>query len=141
MGTRGPIPKRQAEQMGHRTKAEKSAVETVAASGQVAIPSADPNWHDIAVDWFDSLKASGQAQFFEPSDWAAARYVAEVMTKNLNAGKFSAQLFASVWTAMSELLTTEGARRRVRVEVHRQSEPEIPEGVAAIDAYRSRLSG
>lgn len=141
MGTRGPVPKRQAEQMGHRTKAEKAEVETVAASGSVPVPASSPDWHPTALLWFESLAESGQSRFYEPSDWAAAVYVAEVMTKNLNTGRFSAQLFAAVWSAMSELLTTEGARRRVRVEVDRSVEVEVPEGVAAIEDYRSRLSG
>jgi hypothetical protein len=37
---------------------------------------------------------SGQAQFFEPSDWQAARFVAEVMSRNLRQKKFSSVLFA-----------------------------------------------
>lgn len=127
--------------MGHRTKAEKAGVETISTTGEVKAPPAKAHWDPIARDWYRSLQKSAQSRFFEPSDWAAAVYVAEVMTKNLKAGKFSAQLFASVWQAMNELLTTEGARRRVRVEVQRVSEPEIPEGVAAIDDYRSRLTG
>ncbi|MEU6204581.1 hypothetical protein ABZ814_13450 [Micromonospora musae] len=107
-------------------------------SGKVAVPPADEAWHELARQWYDSLASSGQAQFFEPSDWAAARYVAEVMTRNLEGARFSSQLFAAVWTAMGDLLTTEGERRRVKLEINRK--PPKPEGggkVANLDDYRS----
>ena len=105
------------------------------------MPPADDGWHEIARGWYESLDESGQAQYFEPSDWQAARYVAEVMTKNLNAGRFSAMLFSSVWSAMTELLTTEASRRRVRMEVEREAggPAEAPAGVTALDEYRRSL--
>lgn len=97
----------------------------------------DDSWHPIAVRWFRSLEASGQSRFFEPSDWAAARYVAEVMTKNLESGRFSATLFSSVWSAMTDLLTTEGARRRARIEIEREDGSEDASEVAVMDYYRN----
>lgn len=139
MGSRGPIPKRVGDRLGHMTRAEKSAVTAVDVSGPVEIPQADEAWHPIALDWYRSLAESGQRKHMEPSDWAAARYVAEVMTKNLAAAKFSAQLFASVWTAMGDLLTTEGERRRVKMEINRK--PPKPDGESAkvsnLDDYRN----
>jgi hypothetical protein len=138
MGVRGPVPKRTAQRLGHMTKAEKAAVTSVTMSGRVEVPPADPDWHELARSWYESLAVSGQAQFFEPSDWAAARYVAEVMTTNLQAGRFSSQLFAAVWQAMGDLLTTEGERRRVKLEIDRK--PPKPEGqgkVARLDDYRN----
>ncbi|PSJ29566.1 hypothetical protein B7P34_06775 [Streptosporangium nondiastaticum] len=113
---------------------------TASASGVVEWPDPDASWHAIACDWYLSLGASGQSQFYEPSDVATARYVAEAMSRNLAAGRFSAQLFAAVSSAMTELLTTEGARRRVRVELERApAEEENPAGVTAIADYRAAL--
>jgi len=104
------------------------------------MPPADEGWHPIARDWYCSLDESGQSQFFEPSDWQAARYVAEVMSKNLAAGRFSAMLFSAVWSAMTELLSTEASRRRVRMEIEREAgEATPPAGVTALDEYRRSL--
>ncbi len=47
--------------------------------------------------------------------------MAEAMSRNLGQSKFSAQLFQSVMSAMTDLLTTEGARRRARVELEREA--------------------
>jgi hypothetical protein len=38
----------------------------------VSIPKADPNWHPIAKRIFNSLAKSGQAHWYQQSDWAVA---------------------------------------------------------------------
>lgn len=135
---RGPVPKR-SDQRRRRNKAD--GVETVKAPSGVGIrtPAPDPEWHPIAREWFRSLAESGQAQFYERSDWATARYVGEAMSRNLLAGRFSAQLFAAVMSGMTELLTTEGARRRVRIELQRPEDAEVPPEVAIMDDYRRNV--
>lgn len=135
MGSRGPVPKRSSQQAGHNTKDEEP--DRVAADGSVVTPEPDEGWHPIARDWFVSLGESGQAQFFEPSDWQYARYVAEAISRNLNAGRFSGQLFASVQSAMGELGSTEGARRRMKIEVERVTGEQVDAAeVAVLDKYR-----
>lgn len=141
VGTRGPVPKRSTER---RRRNKESKIETVTAlTEKVEQPPADPKWHPIAREWYESLASSGQARFYEPSDWHFARYVAEAMSRNLKAPKtkFSSVLFASVCSGMSDLLTTEAARRRVRMEIERTGDPEQPASVTAIADYRKRLSG
>lgn len=137
MGVRGPIPKRSDQRLGHVTKAEKAAVTQVTMVGDVEVPPADPKWHQIAQDWYRSLAESGQAQYYEPSDWQAARLLAHELTRALKQ-KVSGQLLATIWSAMGDLLTTEGERRRVKLEVNRR--PAKPEGEAAkvtrLDDYR-----
>ena len=141
MGSRGPVPKRIEERLGHLTKAQKAGTDRVTMEGAVKPPPMPRGLHPIAQRWYRSLVNSGQSRFYEPSDWATAVYVAEVMSRNLNDKKFSAMLFASVMSAMDTLLTTEGARRRVRVEIVRDDgEEDAQPGVTAIDDYRNRLA-
>lgn len=132
----GPVPKRSSE----RRRRNKVDIDTVEATGPVEQPAASDSWHEIAHSWYESLALSGQAQFYEPSDWQTARYVAEAMTRNLEATRFSAQMFAAISSAMVDLLTTEGARRRARLEIDRVA-VEGPSPVTAIDDYRKRLAG
>lgn len=141
MGTRGPIGKRSEELMGHRSKDQKDSVTKAPGASVVEVPPADPSWHPIAASWYKALSESGQSRFYEPSDWAAAHYVAEVMTRNLESEKFSAVLFSSVWSAMNDLLTTEGDRRRVRMELQRPQQSGDSVGVTVLDDYRNTLGG
>jgi hypothetical protein len=87
-----------------------------------------------------SLAESGQSQFYEPSDWAVARYVAEVMSRNLADGNMSAVMFAAVMSAMTELLTTEGARRRARLELGTEATGGSAVGHADGEKYRRAAS-
>jgi|SRR5690606_4558217 len=139
---RGPIPKR-SEERRRANKPEGPELVTIApVVGVVECPPADESWHPIAREWYDSLAVSAQSRFYEPSDWATARYVAEAMSRGLQSSRFSAQLFAAVSSAMTELLTTEGARRRARMEIERVGvKDDKPAEVTALDDYRAALGG
>jgi hypothetical protein len=139
-GQRGHIPKRSDQ----RRRRNKDGIETVKAAGAttVAIPEPDESWHPAAARWYRSLAESGQSQYFEPSDWAQAAIWAEFLSRALNQGaRPSSQLVASWAAGASELLSTEGARRRVRVELERgQVDPDVDSAVTALAGYRSRFT-
>ena len=146
MGARGPIGKRSEERMGHRSKEEKDSI-TKAPSGAPMdlpdLPDADPLWHPIAADWYLSLRESGQAAFYQPSDWAVARYVAELMSRGLSSDRApNGQYVAALNSAMASLLTTEGDRRRARMELERKKPAQLGDAnVTALDDYRSAFGG
>ena len=141
MGARGPVPKRSSARRRRNKDSEPEHVEPLAV--RVKAPAASSSWHPIAKAWYASLSKSGQARFFEPSDWQAARLVAETMTKNLAAAEPSATLFSAIWRAMGDLMTTEAQRRRLRMEIDRQlaDQPACPPpaGVTALADYRASL--
>lgn len=145
MGTRGPIPER--SEARRRRNKETGPGLVKAASGTPAdlpeLPEPDGAWHQIASDWYLSLRESGQAAFYQPSDWAVARYAAELMSRLLSSDRApNGQLVAALNTVMSTLLTTEGDRRRARIELERQpTSRSTPAGVTAIDDYRASIGG
>ncbi|WP_037576783.1 phage terminase small subunit [Phaeacidiphilus oryzae] len=145
MGARGPIPKRSEER--RRRNRDEGPELAQAPSGPPldlpALPDPDPDWHPIATDWYLSLRESGQAAFYQASDWAVARYAAELMSRMLSSERMpNGQLVAAVDAVMARLLTTEGDRRRARIELARQStEQQAPAGVTAIADYQARIGG
>lgn len=146
MGARGPIGKRSEERMGHRSKAEMDSI-TKAPSGPPEdlpdLPAPDPDWDDIATGWYLSLRESGQAVFYQPSDWAVARYAAELMSRVLDCSERgpNGQLVAALNSVMSSLLTTEGDRRRARMELERKAPDRKLAAVTPMDAYRDLAGG
>lgn len=132
--------------MGHRSKNEKDSI-TKAPSGPPSdlpeLPEPDTLWHPIASDWYLSLRESGQAAFYQPSDWAVARYAADLMSKVLLSERGpNGQLVAALNSVMASLLTTEGDRRRARMELERKK----PTGrcdadVTVLDDYRAAFGG
>lgn len=143
MGGIGPVPKRSDEIMGHRTKAERAQRETHPGVGKpVPIPDPQPDWHPLAIAWYQSLAESGQHQYYEASDWAVAGIVAETMSRTLKRSYATANHYSVILSGCSDLLSTEGARRRLRLELQRhQTVPDTAEGVTAINEYKKRVSG
>lgn len=144
MGSRGPIPKR-SEERRRRNKDDGPGL-LQAPSGRPVdlppLPDPDPLWHPIAADWYLSLRESGQAAFYELSDWAVARYVAELMSRALSSDRPpNGQYVAALNSAMSSLLTTEGDRRRARMELERKKPGPKLAPVKPLDAYRDIAGG
>jgi hypothetical protein len=139
MGSRGPVPKR--EDQRRRTNQDEGPVtKSRAAPARKRVPAADKDWHPLAKKWYQALARSGQAAFFEPSDWAEAQVWAEVLSQQLYSEKLSAMMLAAWGAASARLLVTEGDRRRVRIELER-ARPEDPDeaaAVASMAAYRDR---
>ena len=115
----GPVPKRSSERI--RRNADIVEIEKVQAIGLVEPPDLDfPDPHPMVVDFYESLKDSAQSKYYEPSDWQFARFICHYMNKQLK-GAPSAQMLASINSALADLLVSEGSRRRVRLEIEREA--------------------
>lgn len=152
----GPLPKRSIER---RRRNVSSDVDTVVVTGAVDVPPVPTGLHPIARRLYRSMTLSGQAVYFEPSDWEAARFAAEVITNMLwyprrrgkdgtilrdktghpfprrERARISAELLAVTWKMLTDLLVTEGARRRARIEIDRQRSAG-ERGIDHLDSYR-----
>lgn len=157
MGIKGPVPKR-SEQRRRVNKPATPITKVPGARSAVPAPRADAKWHPVAKRWYQSLGKSGQAQFYEPSDWATAFMVAESMSRDLmpqvvgttESGEIlrdtipmKGASLSSYLRACAVLLVTEGDRRRAQLELQRSDvgDPDEDSAIADLDVFRSRLSG
>lgn len=140
MGVRGPVPKRTEELLGHRSKEELAGVTRVPRdAAAVPRPEPNPNWHSIAKSWYMSLGHSGQSDFYEPSDWMTAVWLADQMSQHLQekplgvtkdgevvygTAPMSGQEIQAFLKGMTSLLATEGDRRRAAIELGRRKSEE-----------------
>lgn len=115
---RGPVPKR-SDQRVRRNKPDGPEITKINGAATVKAPAEDRNWHITAKRWFRSLKKSGQAIFYEPSDWAYAQLAADLLSSEMQREKPRAVMISQILSMMDNLLTSEGARRRVRIELVR----------------------
>lgn len=156
MGTRGPLPKR-SDQRRRRNSPTPDKAPT-GAPGAVHAPPADKTWHPVAKRWYLSLAKSGQAKFYEPSDWATAQIIAESMSRDLSeqvvgtteSGEIlkdtiplKGASLAAYLKAFSVLLVTEGDRRRAQLELERAGtsteSPEDDRADATVTSIMDRL--
>lgn len=136
----GPVPKR-SDQRRRRNK-PVTPITSAPGAASVPVPEADPGWSPPARRWYESLAVSGQSVWYQPSDWAQAAVLTEVLDRALAQGARPSARLIAVWAAgAAELLSSEGARRRVRVELERgQVDQDAESAVAALDVYRRRLN-
>lgn len=138
----GPIPKRSDER--RRRNVPDGGITTAPSLAETAPPPPpSDHWHTMAKDWYVSLGQSGQAVFYQPSDWQVARVWAELLSRQLESDKVSAVMITAWASSAAELLTTEGSRRRGRLELERGGQVDEDEdaSVTALDAYRAQLGG
>lgn len=127
--TSGPLPKRSDQ----RRRTNEPEIPTEVAPGVEAgsddapepppraeVPPPASSWHPSMVEWYVSLIESQQSAWYEPSDWAVARLWCDIMSAAWKRdGVPSASLIGRWQVATTGLLTTEGDRRRMRIELAR----------------------
>lgn len=156
----GPPPKRSSERR-RRNKPEGGEIMKVnldeVLAGEVEIPAPpviervdeetgevyyESQWHPFAEDLYLSLAKSGQALWYEPSDWAVAYALCETISREFSAKPIVVQtsetesevqwvvqpvngsVLSNVLKGLSALMATEGDRRRLRIELERRKAQE-----------------
>lgn len=113
----GPVPKRS----GERVRRNKPDVALKIGQAQPTTrPPEDKSWHVTAKRLYRSLKNSGQTTFWQDSDWEVARFLMDQISRMLHTAEdkpLRAGQLAEVNRMMGELMMTEPARRRARIEL------------------------
>ena len=136
----GPVPNREADLA--RPRERKGGDVQPVAQGElrpVTVPHVDPDWHPIAIRFYKALRTSGQADFYQNSDWALAYSLCEDLSHYKQSTKRSGQMLQTIYAAFERLLVAEGDRRRVRIELHAPEVEAEPAAVLAIADYRREL--
>lgn len=135
-GPRGQVPKHSSQR--RRRNADSIPQKVAVRGAAVTQPPLRDGLHPLAVDWYTALAKSGQSRFYEPSDWAHAQVVAEAI--DAFATERRANMLGAIMSASSNLLVTEGDRRRLRLELTRTvADPDEEAAVASLDDYRDAL--
>jgi hypothetical protein len=77
----------------------------------------DPNWHPVAIRLYEGMIGSAQAQLYQDSDWATLWMYCTELSSLLFDPRPSAERWKALHSLGGDLLLTEGARRRSRIEL------------------------
>lgn len=115
VATRGQIPKRVNQKLGHNSK-EENEVSTGALYLPEPIGPDAPEWMDgYALDLYEAFRVSGQAVYYTASDWAALALICRHVMATMR--RPSAMMLAGILHGLSLLGATEGDRRRIKIEL------------------------
>ena len=154
------IPKPEHELQRPRARKGRDQQESVIGIRQPVtwVHEADSEWHPIAIQIYESVATSGQAQYYQDSDWAILYSICEDISYyktptvstwvDKKTGEIkeypkprSGQMLASIMGSLTTLLLTEGDRRKVRMELQDPPKPppnlaEVAENVIYPDAFK-----
>lgn len=161
--TKGPVPKRSDVRI--RRNKDYPEITSAAAGGAHPAPYLpDEAWHPVARELFDAAQRSGQAQFYEMTDWWSVYFACEAISMHLrpqfigfaeesDGGKSrkypvmavqppNGATLNAIRSMMAALLMTEADRRRSQLELQKAAtEVAASAGSAAVTDIRSRLMG
>lgn len=133
--TSGPLPKRDDQRRRTNEPVLPAEVAPGVQAGDpdappplppVEVPPVQSSWHPSMIEWYVALIESQQSAWYEPSDWALARLWCDIMSAAwARDGYPSAALIGRWQVATTGLLTTEGDRRRLRIELARQKPTKV----------------
>ena len=147
MGTRGPIPKRKDQLRGHRSKAELNG-ETVTRVGVTRgaptqgaeQPRGSADWTPSAKKLWKSAGESGQSLLYTASDWQMLHLLMTELSEYQKMPRRSANMFAAIMAGLSNLLLTEGDRRRLQVELAGDEPETTTPGAEEVEKWLSTLT-
>ena len=109
---------------------------------RVPVPAESRAWHPVAKRLWRAAKNSGQAQFYQPSDWAVMYFLLDEVTAYLVAPRRNGQILTALMGGFSSLMMTEGDRRRLQIELTQPSSEELASaGVEEMAKWREKMSG
>jgi len=137
----GPAPKRSDQR--RRRNAPEIPIETAPSEGYtVDWGEPDANWHPLCRETYIALQKSPQVVYATQADVAQARITMHVWTEQLNRpGGPSGQALSALFSSLDNLMLSEAARRRARIEVakmQKEAPPDVPDDLAA---RRKRAAG
>jgi hypothetical protein len=141
MGTRGPIPKKANLLHGHGAANEREATVTRLETEHVEIVWPEPGpWEPAVVRLYESLQEGAMADLYEQSDaefaWITCEILNRALTETLRTtGGTNTALFQAALSALGNLGVTEGARRRLGIEIEK-AESEDDDKLAIMASYR-----
>lgn len=103
------------------------------------VPAPGEDWCELAKELYLSAAESGQADFYQKSDWMLWWSLCEDLDYYKRMGKRSGQMLQTIYSTMTELLVTEGARRKANVILTDPEPEEDDAAVLALADYRSEL--
>lgn len=144
-----PIPKRSDQLHNKRGGRLDGLTQLEITNPYTEQPEANPEWHPIAMQWYESLPKSGQSHYYQASDWATAFMCADLISREFHRADdpetkkgVSAMMVHEIFAQAGNLLTTEGERRRLRLELIRAEKSEDTSGVVtAMEQYKQMAGG
>lgn len=122
-----------------RARKGKQPEVTLGESVPCKQPRASSEWDAGVKRLWKSMGQSGQAGFYQASDWEFARVALDELNRLRSDSRPSAEALKGVFTALGQLMLTETDRRKARIELTQPADESRSAAVLAIAEYKEAL--
>lgn len=138
----GPIPNRSGdlsrERDANRSRGDRPTL-TKGVAREAKIPGHDPKWERAVIRLYATTRTSGQADFYQSSDWSFFWIQCDLLDRVMKSDRPSAQMVSAIMSSLASFGLTEGDRRRMRIELEAPQEETEDASVTAISDARKKL--
>lgn len=105
----------------------------------VTVPEPNPEWCEVALGLWLAASTSGQADFYQDSDWWTLYMTCDQITYLYEQTKRSPEFLKSIYSALGSLMFTEADRRKAHVELAESGEGSEDAALTALADYKAGL--
>jgi hypothetical protein len=105
----------------------------------VTMPEPNETWCEVAKGLWVAAQSSGQADFYQDTDWWMLYMTCDQVTYLYEQSRRSPEFLKSIYSALGGLMFTEADRRKVHVELAAPSDDEDDAALIALADYKEAL--
>lgn len=124
---------------GERKRKSRGVTITKGEARQTTIPDPNPEWCKVAYGLWVAAQTSGQADFYQDTDWWMLYFACDQITYLYESGKRSPEFLKGILSMLTNLMFTEADRRKAHIELTEREDEAEDAAVAALADYRAAL--
>lgn len=123
---------------GERKRKSRGVTITKGEALPAGAPEPNPEWCEVAAGLWGAAQTSGQADFYQNTDWWTLYFACDQITYLYDQGRRSPEFLKGILAMLSSLLFTEADRRKAHIELTDHEDHEDA-AVLVVAEYASAL--
>jgi len=124
---------------GERNRKSRGTTVTKGEARDVVVSDPNPEWCEVAVGLWEAAHTSGQADFYQDTDWWTLFFACDQITYLYQQERRSPEYLKGILTMLTNLMFTEADRRKARIELSESVDEAEDAAVLALADYAEVL--
>ena len=124
---------------GERKRKSRGTDVTRGEARSTTIPAPNPDWCRVAYGLWEAAQSSGQADFYQDTDWWTLYFACDQVTYLYQQERRSPEYLKGVLSMLTGLMFTEADRRKARIELTESTDASEHAAVLALASYKEEL--
>jgi hypothetical protein len=124
---------------GERKRKSRGTTVTKGEARESTVPDPNPEWCEVAYGLWEAAQTSGQADFYQNTDWWTLYFACDQITYLYEQGRRSPEFLKGILAMLTGLMFTEADRRKAHIELTERADEAEDAAVLALATYKATL--